>query len=99
VAQDDTPRPEPTAISAHFTTIDANPTTIQFDVTRAQESVRHLLAWSLIVIFGMTIVLTFITIWIDKAIWTTARDLFTIAISTESALLGSAIGFYFGTKK
>jgi len=89
----------PPVARADFTTLDANPTTLPYDVTKAQESVRHWLAWSLVAIFGGTVSFAFLTILVDKAVWSDVKDLFTVALSTESALLGSAIGFYFGSRK
>jgi hypothetical protein len=99
LTEGDQPVPAPTTIRTDFTALNASPRTSEFDITRAQESVRHWLSWSLVAIFGLTIFLSFATIWFDTKAWIAAKDLFTIAISTESALLGSAIGFYFGTKK
>jgi len=99
LTQSDDPPVAPATIRADFTTLNASPETADFDITRAQESVRHWLSWSLLAIFGATIFAAFFLIWVDRGAWTEIKDLFTIAISTESALLGSAIGFYFGTKR
>jgi hypothetical protein len=65
-----------------------------------EESLRGWLAGGFTVLFAITV------IWValsasccNKATWTNVKEAIQIILPAETALLGSAVGFYFGAKK
>jgi hypothetical protein len=67
--------------------------------SESQESVGRWLAWSLFATFGIALSFGFITTWFDHTVRANVKDLLTLALTNESARIGSAIGSYFGTSK
>ena len=63
-----------------------------------ERNVRAILALGFAGIFAITVLLTFISI-LMGADWTTLKGLLDVLLPAETALLGSAIGFYFGSEK
>jgi hypothetical protein len=62
-----------------------------------QEFVRAGLAFSFIVLLAVVIVLAFQDV--KSKAWANAREALEILVPTLSALIGSATGFYFGTRR
>jgi len=62
-----------------------------------QERVRALLAGAFMVLLAGTVVWAFFAAGGDH--WTTSKELLELLLPAETALLGSAVGFYFGTQK
>jgi hypothetical protein len=68
----------------------------EFFLQIGREAVRGSLAFGLLVLFGLTV-------WmgvkqIGTPSWTDAKEMLQILLPPESALLGSAIAFFFGGK-
>ena len=62
-----------------------------------EETARGWLAGGFLLIFGGTIVWA---CWsATGSHWSTAKELLQLLLPAETALLGGAVGFYFGTKK
>ena len=64
----------------------------------AEAFMRALLAWSFIVIFGLTVCWAFGNV-SNETTWTNTKELLQLLLPAESALLGSAVGYYFGSRK
>jgi hypothetical protein len=79
----DPQRDEPGLIDAH--------------VARTREDARRLLAISLVAIFGVEVVAALLTVLCGRDL-ATIKDILTIILGPTVALVGSATGFYFGTK-
>jgi hypothetical protein len=62
-----------------------------------QEMVRAGLALSFVVLFAVVIVLGFLEV--GTSSWTDAKEFLQILVPVLGALLGSATGFYFGTRR
>jgi hypothetical protein len=65
--------------------------------TSSDELIRAGLALVFVVIFLITVALAFRNV--DATLWTNTKELLQLLLPAEIALLGSAVGFYFGTKK
>src|SRR5579872_3879378 len=63
-----------------------------------QESTRSTIALTFVGVFALTIVLAFIVVIGFNSDWAATKDLLQLIIPAETALIGSAIGFYFGTQ-
>lgn len=67
---------------------------------RSIDQTRAGLAWALVIIFGLTIGAAIAVIAFDSANPTgDVTELLRTLVPAETALLGSAVGFYFGTRK
>ena len=64
----------------------------------AEEFMRALLAWVFVLIFALTVVWAFINVE-QKMTWEHTKELLTLLLPAETALLGSAVGYYFGSRK
>jgi hypothetical protein len=62
-----------------------------------QELVRSGLALLLAVLLGLTIIWSFLSVGEGK--WADTKELLQLLLPAETALLGSAVGFYFGSRK
>jgi hypothetical protein len=62
-----------------------------------QEVVRAGLAFSFVVLLAIVVVLGFH--YVNSKNWPNAREALEILVPTLSALIGSATGFYFGTRR
>ena len=60
--------------------------------------VRAGLAFTFVIIFAATIGWAFLNL-SDPGLWMRTKELIEILLPAETALLGSAVGFYFGTRK
>ena len=63
-----------------------------------QELVRAGLAFVFVVLFAMTIVWAFANLG-ESDKWVRTKELLVILLPAETALLGSAVGFYFGSRR
>lgn len=64
-----------------------------------QELVRSSLALALTALLAVTVVWAFVNASDGDASWRHTKDLLQLLLPAETALLGSAVGFYFGTRK
>lgn len=65
----------------------------------ADELVRSGLAWAFAVIFAGTTAAATYLIFAFPQQWSTMKELLQIVLPAETGVLGSAVGFYFGSKK
>lgn len=72
----------------------------RFDIVEAQERTRATLAYCLLSVLGVTLlgVGAFITVSPDGEKSEKDRELITLIWTSEVALVGSALGFYFGSQ-
>ena len=76
-----------------------NPPTKAYDPEQQHDIVRTIITCSFILIFFLTIIASFvIVIWFNSS-WASAKELIQLLLPAETALMGSAIGFYFGSQK
>jgi hypothetical protein len=71
-------------------------TGLEFDINRARESVRGGLAFILTVIFGLAVGFPLILIFFGH--WDATKEWLQAILPALTGLLGSAMGFYFGTR-
>jgi hypothetical protein len=64
-----------------------------------QELVRSGLALILAVLLGLTIIWGFLAAGEGGTGWENTKELLQLLLPAETGLLGSAVGFYFGTRK
>ena len=69
-----------------------------FNIAREQEKVRGLVAQALIVLLAVIILFAFITLWTYSSTFDDLEKLLTIVFGPVIALVGTAIGYYFGGK-
>ena len=67
---------------------------LEFQIKRAREATRGLLAVVFALIFGGTILLAFQNV--GGAKWQDTKQLLDVIIPAESAILGVAVAFFFG---
>ena len=67
-----------------------------FNPEPARERMRGRLAAAVVALLAGTILFSFVLVWLDKITVDEARTLLETTIPAEVALVGSAIGFYFG---
>ena len=78
--------------------IQSQPESRSFDLpVFAQEVVRALLAFTFVIILVLTIVFAFQNV--SGPNWTNTKELLQLLLPAETALLGSAVGFYFGSRR
>jgi hypothetical protein len=78
--------------------IQSRPESRSFDLpVFAQEIVRSLLAFTFVIILVLTIVFAFQNV--DGPNWANTKELLQLLLPAETALLGSAVGFYFGSRR
>lgn len=68
-------------------------------VESKREDIRGALAVTFTVFFGLTLLGGFATAIIGGEAWTNGRDFLQIALPAVTGLLGSAVGFYFGSQR
>lgn len=62
------------------------------------DTVRSLTTYFFIFLFILTVLIAFyVVIWRGSE-WTQTKDLIELLLPAETALIGSAVGFYFGSK-
>jgi hypothetical protein len=67
-----------------------------YDPLPERENVRGQIAQALIVLLAMLILFAFLTLWCFPSSSANLKDLLTLLFGPVAALVGSAIGFYFG---
>lgn len=75
------------------------PTGVSVQERTLEDWARFWLAASFVVIFALTVVIVLIIVWNDSRTWPSLKELLEILIPAEAALLGSATGFYFGSRE
>jgi hypothetical protein len=63
------------------------------------EAMRGLLALIFTSLLFLVVVAGFIATYIGSEVWTRTTDLLDILLPVVTSLLGSAVGFYFGTQR
>ena len=76
----------------------ADPLLESFNISKAQEKVRGRIAQGLIVMLAIVILLAFISLWHYRSSFADLEKLMTIIFGPVIALVGTAIGYYFGGK-
>ncbi len=66
---------------------------------RKREDIRGALAITFTVFFGVTLAAGFVAAMVGGEAWTNGRDFLQFALPTITGLLGSAVGFYFGSQR
>ena len=69
-----------------------------FNIAKEQEKIRGLIAQGLVVLLAVIILFAFISLWIFTSSFGDLEKLMTIVFGPVIALVGSAIGYYFGGK-
>lgn len=69
-----------------------------FNIAKEQEKVRGTIAQALVVMLAIIILLAFISLWAYSASFADLEKLMTIIFGPVIALVGTAIGYYFGGK-
>lgn len=65
---------------------------------KVQEFVRASIAFAFVAILFFTVILAFQNVDDDNA-WVNTKELLQVLLPAETALLGSAVGFYFGSRR
>ncbi len=71
---------------------------VQATVEQKRESVRAWIALMLLAIFGLTVIAALLAVIFSDAESQVVKDLLEVLLPAETALLGSAVGFYFGAE-
>jgi hypothetical protein len=73
-----------------------DPPDVPFDVQAAMTRTRERLAYGLLALFALSIAAA--VAYISTSSWDNAKEFLQIALPAEIGLLGSVMGFYFGTE-
>ncbi|HEY4037151.1 MAG TPA: hypothetical protein VGL94_24610 [Ktedonobacteraceae bacterium] len=76
-----------------------NPPTQVYDPEQQHDVVRTIITCSFILIFSLTILGSFVVVIWFNSNWASTKELVQLLLPAETALMGSAIGFYFGSQK
>jgi len=76
-----------------------NPPVQAYDPDQQHDVVRTIITCSFIAIFALTILASLAIVTWSGSVWTNAKELLQLVLPAETALMGSAIGFYFGSQK
>lgn len=68
------------------------------DPEERRDFVRAFTTGAFLTIFGLTVLFCFVVVVFYSSAWTNTKELIQFILPTETALIGSAIGFYFGAK-
>lgn len=68
------------------------------DPEERRDRVRAFTTGAFIIIFGLTVLLSFVIVIFYSSAWANAKELIQFMLPAETALIGSAVGFYFGSK-
>lgn len=63
------------------------------------DTARLLLAFTFVILFALTIFFACIAVITDGSAWSKVREMLEVILPAETALLGSAVGFYFGARQ
>ena len=75
-----------------------NPATKIYDPERQRDWVRSITTYVFIGIFAVTIFGSMAIIIWDNTAWANAKEFLQIMLPAETALIGSVVGFYFGSQ-
>lgn len=64
-----------------------------------EDKARLYLAYLFVAIFALTILFACIAVLLNHNTWPNMKELLSVIMPAETALLGAATGFYFGAKK
>ena len=91
---------DPGAAKRHFIVFTGSKQ--RFRIVPEDSDVRLLLAFGFSALFGVTIIIALILPFLPgrdaAATWTTLKEVLAVLLPAETGLLGSILGFYFGTK-
>jgi len=82
--------------SSHFNA--PNPTQ-PYNPEQQHDWVRTITTCTFIGIFALTVIASFIVVIFRGSEWQNTKDLIQVLLPAETALMGSAVGFYFGSQK
>ena len=85
-------------VRAYQASPEAKPPTGKYDADKYHDWVRSITNFSFLGIFAVTIILSFCAAIWRGSDWTNVKDLLQLLLPAETALLGSAVGFYFGSQ-
>lgn len=71
---------------------------LKTDIKTRQDLIRSIIALTFVAIFALTVILAFMVVIFFNGNWTNTKDLLQLLFPAETALIGSAVGFYFGAK-
>ncbi len=71
---------------------------LKIDIKARQDLIRSIIALTFVAIFALTVILAFIVVILFNGDWASTKDLLQLLFPAETALIGSAVGFYFGAK-
>lgn len=69
-----------------------------FNIQASQEKTRSRIAIFLLTLLGVTVAFTFMYVWLGDLSKPGAKELVTLVVTSVFTLIGTALGFYFGTK-
>lgn len=69
-----------------------------FNLDKEQEKVRGIIAQGLVVLLAVLVLFAFITLWAFSSTFADLEKLMTVVFGPVIALVGTAIGYYFGGK-
>ena len=69
-----------------------------FNIAKEQEKVRGQIAQALVAMLAVIILLAFLSLWVYSSTFSDLEKLMTIIFGPVIALVGTAIGYYFGGK-
>lgn len=70
----------------------------KYSLKQKQEAVREFTTYFFTSLFVLTALIAFYVVIWHGSEWTQTKDLIELLLPAETALIGSAIGFYFGSK-
>lgn len=71
----------------------------QQPLQKKREDIRGALAVTFTIFFGVTLAAGFVAAMVGGEAWTNGRDFLQVALPAITGLLGSAVGFYFGSQR
>ncbi|MGQ0529962.1 MAG: hypothetical protein ACT4PG_09150 [Panacagrimonas sp.] len=78
--------------------VSQGPVVEPFNIDKEQEKIRGLIAQALVVLLAILVLFAFITLWVFSSAFADLEKLMTIVFGPVIALVGTAIGYYFGGK-
>ena len=86
-------------VGAYQRSPDTTPHSVKYDPEKYRDLVRSLTNFSFIGIFALTVIVSlYAAIGLGGQYWANAKDLLQTLLPAETALIGSAVGFYFGSQ-
>lgn len=96
--------PETTGGVSRVSDVQAGPVTQMHEpeqqpLQKKREDIRGALAVTFTIFFGVTLAAGFVAAMVGGEAWTNGRDFLQFALPAITGLLGSAVGFYFGSQR